>query len=174
MIPSPVPLEPLILICIAVVCLCAFVAFRTGTAAAKGNLHGFLEFGRTPAPAAGQVFVPGREMDEEDLPASEEEAPGGLRVRWRTIGYVSAGGAAAVGIVALLVLAGVTANYPKMYDKSVWTALSEHYGIHSAIPDQGYKAGVAFQGVLDGKSMECTVVPPSVVSCDGKDVPPRG
>jgi hypothetical protein len=46
--------------------------------------------------------------------------------------------------------------------------------VHSAIPDQGYRAGIAFQGILDGESMECTVIPPSLVSCNGKDVPPRG
>lgn len=175
MIPTPVPLEPLVLVCVTVICLCALVAFKTGTAAAKGRLTGYLEFGASRA--TGKVFVPGRDEageETEDVEEPPAETPEGPRIKWQTVGYVSAGAAAAVGILALLVVAGATLNYPRMYDRSVWTALSEHYGVHSAIPNQGYKPGVAFQGVLDGKSMECTVVPPSLVSCGGKDIPPRG
>jgi hypothetical protein len=118
---------------------------------------------------------PGRasEDEEEDLQVPAE-ATGGIAVPWIAIGYASASLAGGLAVVAMLLLAATVTNYPKMYDRSVWAALSEHYGVHSAIPDQGYRAGVAFQAVLDGEFQECTVIPPSLVSCNGKDVPPRG
>lgn len=175
MIPSPAPLEPLILITLFVIGVCVLVAVKTGTAAAKGRFTGVLRIGGRPTPAPSRaVFVPGRDADDDEEMPTAPEPSGGIAVPWKALGFASASLAGGMAVLAALLLAGTVTNYPKMYDRSVWAALSEHYGVHSAIPDQGYRAGIAFQGILDGESVECTVIPPSLVSCNGKDVPSRG
>lgn len=159
MIPQQIPITPLIVILALVGAAFAWAALRAGLYAARGRLEGRWVLWTEKNPAT---------VTPEGVPAPRQ-----LTVSWRSLGF---GIAAVSGLLAMgcaLVAAGVQISYPRMYERSVWAALDSGYGIHAAIPEQGFEPGVPFSALRDGQAIECSVTPPSTVACGSELLRPR-
>lgn len=166
-------MTPLILIAAALCVAFAWSAVLVGVGTAKGRLAGewvLWTFDPTPAEPAP---APAQEDEDEDAAvgfAIPEQRR--LAVKWRTLGFTLSAAAALLAAGCALIVAGALTTYPRNYEHKVWGTLSDTYRVHAAVPGQGFEPGVPFPALVDGKTVECSVTPPSAVVCDGQVVEP--
>jgi len=99
--------------------------------------------------------------------------PRRLELPWKALGFTVAAVSGSLAVLCGAVLMGPVSSYPHSYEHTVWSALGNNYGIHAAIPDQGFQPGVSFPALLGGKTVECAATPPSMVVCDGGALEPK-
>lgn len=172
MIPQSAPMAPLVIVTTILFGVFAWAAVMVAFGAAKGKLAGewvLWTFGpaRT-VPAKATVTAEG-----EVLEGSIVEEARQLKITWRAMGFTLAGASAALAAVCALTAAGALTTYPHNYERSVWSALSEQYGVSPVITGQGFEQGVSFPALVAGKQVSCAATPPSTVICDGELLQPR-
>lgn len=170
MIPEPVPMAPLVIVLVLLCASFAWAAVNSGIAAAKGKLAGewvlwTVRSEEDPHPAATDTTATDGVTVDPDLRQ--------VKVSWKSLGFGLAGLAGILSMLCAMVIIGAVSTYPRNYDRAVWGALGEQYGIHAAIPEQGFQPGVSFPALLEGKTVDCVATPPSMVVCDGKALPSR-
>ncbi|HEX9089522.1 MAG TPA: hypothetical protein VF867_18675 [Arthrobacter sp.] len=169
MIPAPIPLAPLIIILIVLCAAFGWAAAKSGIDAARGKLAGELVLwtfnpGEAP-PVSGDTAG--------DTGTATDAGPRRLEIPWKALGFSVAAISGALAVLCGAVLMGPVANYQHSYERTVWSALNDSYGIHAAIPDQGFQSGISFPALLAGKTVECAATPPAMVICDGTALDPK-
>jgi hypothetical protein len=157
-------MAPLIIIAALLCAVFAWSAVLVAVGAAKGKLSGewvLWTFAPSPAgavPAADATAGEGLEIPEQRQ----------LKVQWRSLGFALAAVSALLATGCALVVSAALTTYPRNYEHSVWSALSDQYGVHAAVPGQGFEPGVPFPAMVAGKTVECSATPPTTVVCDGQ------
>lgn len=168
-------MAPLIIIATVLCAVFAWSAVRVAAGAAKGKLAGeWVLWTFTPAPA-GEAAAAEPEASEEDGTAEaalEIPEQRQLKVQWRSLGFALAAFSALLAAGCALVVSAALTTYPRNYEHSVWSALSDQYGVHAAVPGQGFEPGVPFPAMVSGKTVTCSVTPPTMVICDDQVLNP--
>lgn len=167
-------MAPLIIIATLLCAVFAWSAVLVAVGAAKGKLAGeWVLWTFTPAPAVETTA-------ETEAPAADGPAEEGLeipeqrqlKVQWRSLGFALAAVSALLAAGCALMVSAALTTYPRNYEHSVWSALSDQYGVHAAVPGQGFEPGVPFPAMVAGKTVACSATPPSMVICDGRVLDP--
>lgn len=170
MIPQSVPMAPLVIAMTALFGVFAWVAVMVAMGAAKGKLAGeWVLWSAAPARTDNIAF----DEDGEEIPGTVIEQPRQVKVTWRALGFTLAGVSAVLAAVCALTAAGGLTTYPHNYERSVWSALSDQYGVSPVITSQGFEPGVSFPALVGGKQVACAATPPSTVICDGELLHPQ-
>lgn len=166
MIPQPAPMAPLVIVMSLLFGVFVWAAVLVALGAAKDKLPGEWVLW-TFAPAHGRAA---------GGPDGANTAPAGgmrqLKVSWRALGFCLAAASAALAAVCALLAGGALTTYPHAYERAVWSALSDQYGIAPVITGQGFEPGVSFPAMVGGEQVSCAATPPSTVLCGGKLLQP--
>ncbi|MCU6480160.1 hypothetical protein [Arthrobacter sp. A2-55] len=95
-------------------------------------------------------------------------------LRTRRWGMIAAGASAALAACGMMLGGTVITTHQAAYDRAVWAALADSYGVVPVSPGLGFRPGVSFDAKLAGRTASCLVEPPSVVLCDDVRVKPLG
>lgn len=162
-------MAPLIIIAALLCAVFAWSAVLVAVGAAKNKLAGEWVLWTFAPSSAGEVSAATSDAPaEEGLEIPEQRR---LKVQWRSLGFALAAVSALLATGCALVVSAALTTYPRNYEHSVWSALSEQYGVHAAVPGQGFEPGVPFPAMVAGKTVACSVTPPSTVVCDGQLLP---
>lgn len=174
MLPEPVPMAPLVIVLVALCASFGWAAVNSGIAAAKGKLVGeWVLWTARPDDTAARPAPSVAPADEVDADITADKDLRQVKVSWKALGFGLAAVAGTLSMLCAMVIIGAASTYPRNYDRAVWAALGEQYGIHAAIPEQGFQPGVSFPALLAGKTVDCAATPPSMVVCDGNALPAR-
>lgn len=143
MLPTPIPLAPLVII----LGLASVVLIYAG-------IKAFLGFTRM-------------EPDETAVEARR------ARFRQARISALAIGGTALLLAAGCLIfLTAAMTTHEARYSQAMWGALAQNYDVHPLDAGSSFEPGQTFQATVGGEAADCKVSPPELVVCNGAEVPP--